>query len=442
MTIPVLLAVTGAAWEADLVRRAEQAPNIRVVRRCVDVPDLLAAAGSGQARAVVVADDLPRLDAEAVAMLHARRIAVVALIDPAEPSREDRLIRIGIERILPADVAAEDLARAISDAVESEPPATTSHFAGGFIPDPTTSQEDSAQASRQASVDADPAPPSPDTAAASDAGDSFVGGGTLVAVWGPTGAPGRTTVAIGLAAELAARGISTLLADADVYGGSVAQALGMLDETSGLAAAARSAAGGTLDVAVLARQSRQVDEQLLVLTGLSRADRWPELRPSAIESIWSVARSLAPCTVVDLGFCLETDEEISFDTMAPRRNGATLVTLEQADEVVVVGTADPVGMARLIRAIHDLRAVVPSVRTRVVVNRVRSGPLGAAAAEAITDTLGRYAGVRPAAVLPFDQPACDAACARGSTLVEAARSSRLRKALQQFAAGVATDLLE
>jgi MinD-like ATPase involved in chromosome partitioning or flagellar assembly len=418
MAVPVLLAVTGAPWEADVVRRTERAPNVRVVRRCVDVPDLLAAAATGQARAVVLAEDLPRLTADSVAMLHARRIAVLALIDPDEPAGEDRLARIGIERILPADVAAEDLARAIADAVESGPPATTAHFAGGFVPQTGSGP-----------------PPVEDV-------EELPGTGRLLAVWGPTGAPGRTTVAIGLAAELAARGVSTLLADADVYGGTVAQALGMLDETSGLAAAARSAGGGSLDVPVLARQSRQLNPHLLVLTGLSRADRWTELRPTAIASVWSVARALAPCTVADAGFCLESDEEISFDTMAPRRNGATLVTLEEADEVVVVGSADPVGLTRLIRAIHELRAVVPSVATRVVVNRVRSGPLGPAPADSVAQALGRYAGVQPAALLPFDQVACDVAVTHGSTLVEAARSSRLRRALQQFAAGVAGDLLK
>ena len=62
-----------------------------------------------------------------------------------------------------------------------------------------------------------------------------------MAVWGPTGAPGRTTVAVGLADEAARLGISTLLVDADVYGGVVAQVLGLLDESPGLAGAARLA---------------------------------------------------------------------------------------------------------------------------------------------------------------------------------------------------------
>ena len=51
-----------------------------------------------------------------------------------------------------------------------------------------------------------------------------------MAVWGPTGAPGRTTVAVGLATELASRGRGTLLLDADPYGGAVAQHLGVLDQ--------------------------------------------------------------------------------------------------------------------------------------------------------------------------------------------------------------------
>lgn len=423
MSVPVLLAVTGAPWEAEVVRRAEQAPGIRVVRRCVDIADVLGTAASGQARAVLIAEDLPRLTADAIAALHARQLVVVALVDPADTGAtsggEHRLSRMGIERILPADVGVADLGRTITEAVEAGPPATTPHIAGGFVP-----------LSRA-------------TAADPDGGDfdQLSGSGRLIVVWGPTGAPGRSTVAVGLASELAERGVSTLLADADVYGGTVAQSLGMLDEASGLASAARSAGSGSLDVATLARQARQLGPHLLVLTGLSRADRWTELRPTAVESVWSTARGLAPCTVVDAGFSIESDEEISFDTLAPRRNGATLATLEEADEIVVVGSADPIGLTRLIRALHELRAAVPSARTRVVVNRVRSGSLGRSPAEAVTEALSRYAGVPVAALLPFDQVACDAALSHGRSLAEAARSSKVRKALQQFADGVIADLL-
>ena len=191
---------------------------------------------------------------------------------------------------------------------------------------------------------------------------------------------------------------------------------------------------------MLAKCARQVEPHLLVLTGLSRADRWTELRPAAVESIWSTARTLAPCTVVDVGFCIEADEEISFDSLAPRRNGATMATLEEADEVIVVGTADPVGLTRLIRAVHELSAVVPAVNVRVVVNRIRSGSLGSSPADAVTEALTQYAGVEPAALLPYDLSAVDTAMSHGRGLAEAAKSSKLRKALQQLAAAVAQDL--
>jgi Flp pilus assembly CpaE family ATPase len=143
--------------------------------------------------------------------------------------------------------------------------------------------------------------------------------------------------------------------------------------------------------------------------------------------------------VVDVGFCIESDEEISFDSLAPRRNGATLATLEEADEVIVVGTADPVGLTRLIRAIHELRAVVPSVSTRVVVNRLRSGSLGSSPSDAIAEALGRYAGVEAAALLPFDQAAVDTAMAHGRSLAESAKSSKLRKSLQQLATTISKE---
>jgi Flp pilus assembly CpaE family ATPase len=262
------------------------------------------------------------------------------------------------------------------------------------------------------------------------------GSGRLVAVWGPTGAPGRTTVAVNVAAELAASGVPTLLADADVYGGVVAQVLGFLDEAPGLAAASRLANNGQLDLAALAAAAPQAAPNLRVLTGISRADRWPELRPSALDQVWLLCRSLAAVTVVDLGFCLEQDEELSFDTAAPRRNGATLATLDAADTVLAVGAADPVGMQRLVRGLAQLREVLPGALPRVVLNRVRRGTVGSEPEGQLAEALERYAGVRDPAYVPEDRETLDAALLQARALHEVDAGSKARVALAGIAAGL------
>ena len=75
----------------------------------------------------------------------------------------------------------------------------------------------------------------------------------------------------------------------------------------------------TLDELVVSLGSR-----LQLLTGIARAERWPELRPTALERVLQLTRTRAQFVVVDCGFNLERDEELSFDTTAPRRNGAII----------------------------------------------------------------------------------------------------------------------
>jgi len=221
----------------------------------------------------------------------------------------------------------------------------------------------------------------------------------------------------------------------------VAQALGLLDESPGIAAAARLATSGSLDAAALAELSRQVDPGFAVLTGIARADRWPELRPSALEAVLAVARRLADVVVVDCGFALEQDEELAYDTAAPRRNGATLAVLADADQVVAVGSADPISLQRLVRGLADLREAVPTsagATPTVVVNRLRAGAVGGGdPAEQVAAALRRYAGVGTVRFVPHDVAACDAALATGRTLREAAPSSPARLALRDLAASVA-----
>jgi Flp pilus assembly CpaE family ATPase len=173
-----------------------------------------------------------------------------------------------------------------------------------------------------------------------------------------------------------------------------------------------------------------------VLTGLARADRWPELRPRAVAAVLEEARRLAGLVVVDCSFNLEDDEELSFDTAAPRRNGVTLTVLDDADTVLCVSGADPVALQRSIRGLDELRDVLPDVEPVLVVNQVRRGPVPGDARQEIGAALSRFAGREARFFLPADRRATDAALASGRTVAEVAPSSPLRTALRAMTASL------
>jgi Flp pilus assembly CpaE family ATPase len=436
VTVPLLAAVSGASWEADLVAALEGgADGVTVVRRCVDLADLLAAAAAGTGRAALVSADLRRLDQDALTRLALAHVAVVGLFTPGDDVAEARLRVLGLDQVLPADTPPHDIAAAVASSLAGEQRRRASNDGGSALlsyGDPAAALAD------LRSKAAAPNGSNGQVLSAESTGwiDPMVepGTGRLVAVWGPTGAPGRTTVAVGIAGELALAGVPTLLADADTYGGSVAQVLGFLDEAPGLAAAARLANLGQLDLAALARVAPTAAPHLRVLTGISRAERWTELRPAALEAVWSLSRSLAAFTVVDCGFSLEQDEELSFDTAAPRRNGATLATLLAADTVIAVGAADPVGLQRLVRALGDLSEAVPGVNPVVVLTKVRTGVVGAEPRKQLAEALERYAGVHDVTFLPYDREPLDDALRQGRMLADVAPESVVRQALAGLAA--------
>jgi len=458
--VAVATAAPDATWEADLVAALEHGePGLAVVRRCVDLADLLAVAAAGAIHAVLMAADLRRLDRDALTRLAAARVAVVGLVDP--PARagderpaqaEQRLRRLGVGHVLPANTTMAALHAAVLAAVEQARSAAPGTGAGLGVGDPGRSLLAEGQTAevpppapgRLGRTGAElpargPEPPSepPSALLGPDEPEEPAPDprpGRVVAVWGPTGAPGRTTLAVGLADEAARFGVPTVLVDADVYGGVVAQVLGLLDEAPGLAAAARLAAHGTLDLTAMQRLSLTVSPRLRVLTGISRAERWPELAATSVEQVLALCREAAPLTVVDCGFCLEQDEELSYDVAAPRRNGATLAVLADADVVLAVGRADPVGVQRLVRALAQLGEVAPAVRPRVVVNRVRRGPVPGDPRSEIGAALQRYAGVGEVSFLPEDRAGVDAALAGGRTLAEQAPGSPLRAAVRDLAA--------
>lgn len=260
--------------------------------------------------------------------------------------------------------------------------------------------------------------------------------GRVIAVWGPAGSPGRTTLAVNLAAELATSGRSVALADADTYSGSVAPTLGMLDEAPGFAAACRLAGSDSLTHAELERVGSRYGSgksAFWVLSGIGRPSRWPELSEAKVTATIQQCRTWAQFTVIDTGFSLERDEEIVSDQFAPRRNAATLAALGEADHIVAVGAADPVGLSRFLRAHVDLVESVPADRIRVAMNKVRASAIGMNPHTQVAQTLARFGRIDSVAMIPFDQPALDAALLTGRTLADAAPRSPARTAIRELA---------
>jgi MinD-like ATPase involved in chromosome partitioning or flagellar assembly len=255
----------------------------------------------------------------------------------------------------------------------------------------------------------------------------------VIAVWGPAGAPGRSTVAVELAVELARGGRHVGLVDADTHAPSLALALGLADEGPGFAAACRQSEFGGVDAAELTRVSVPLGRTgVEVLTGINRPSRWPELSEGRVTGALAACRDWAEWTVVDVSSSLERDEEIMSDLDGPRRNAATLAALRAADLVVAVAGADPVGVSRFLRAYPDLRATIGATPVLVVANRLRPGALGIDARGQVRRTLERFGGIQRVWFLPQDPRSIDAALLSARPVAEVAPKSPFVLALRRF----------
>ena len=439
-----VLTALGNRWDSRVATLLEGSREVTIVRRCADLPDLVATAAAGLGTVALVSSDLRGLDLTVVAQLRSAGVHVVGIAPDGDEDSERRLRQLGVGRIVPGSVELADLEAALT---ETAPPVDEALRTLERDLDLADDLADDLAGDQRAEGMPGPTPPAAppaylDRGGVQGPGDAVdevrvdAAEGRVVAIWGPTGAPGRTTIAVTLASELAGLGIPTVLVDADTYGGSVAQALSFLDEAPGLAAASRAADQGSLDLPTLARLAPVASPGLRVLTGIPKAERWPEIRAAALERVLTLCRSLGEVVVVDCGFSLEDDEELSYDTMAPRRNAATLSTLALADEVVVVGGCDPVGLQRLVRGLQEL-GTVPTPRPTVVVNRVRPGAVGANPEQRVSEALSRFAGVNEVLFVPDDPSALDTALLQGRALAECAPQSPVRPAVRSLAEKVA-----
>ena len=186
-------------YEAPIIQAIQsRADALAIVRRCADLAEVIAAARAGVADLAVIDGADPDLTAEAVGALREAGMEVVALAQHAE---RVRLSALGV-----ASVAA---------------PASPEQVVNSLIAATRTRRSQPATASS-------PPPPPPTSA------------GSVLAVWGTSGAPGRTTLAAGIATMLASRA-PTILIDADTSNPTLSHLLGLPVHASGLSVLARAA---------------------------------------------------------------------------------------------------------------------------------------------------------------------------------------------------------
>ena len=254
----------------------------------------------------------------------------------------------------------------------------------------------------------------------------------VIAITSAAGAPGRSVLANNLASEIAMFGESVLLLDLDCAAPGQAQLLGLAETPVGLSAAMRLARQARLDLAALTRLCIKLAVgrfDLNFLPGLASQDRANEVNLHDLTELINLAQSHFDNVVIDLP-ALMASPKTHIEQL-------TLEIVKRAGRLVLVTAADPLSAARFI----ELRANcnwLAAANSSVVVNRYRTGALGANAKAELAHALARYADCKIDAFVPEDAAGFDAAMLNGLPLSVLKRTSSARLAIQALARALIT----
>lgn len=371
MTPDVAIVHSTRSWAQSLHRFVADHGGARVRARIVDGRQAL-----DEHYDVLVIDDVtsfltPRL----VADLHRAGRRLLGVHDLLEPAGADRLRELGVDDVLASNASPEQFVARIDALV----------LAGRADLD-----QELAVLSSDAAATArfDP------TATAAATGRPA---GKVVAVGGPPGGGGVTETALAVAIGLAADGMRTVLIDLDEVAPAVATRLGLaLHPNLRTAVDVVQHGAGTLVDAI-----QRGPSGLLLVGGARHAVDAGTIRPGEVVDVIDDFARTADCVILDVGHRLE--DLGGFGTIG--RYARARAAIERADTLVGVTAGSPVGVARLLDWVADVR-VINAAPMHIVLNRLTGGKFQRAE---LADEINRTFAPPSLTFVPEDQHVADAA---------------------------------
>lgn len=449
---PVAVYLSHAEHEAGIVSAiTEQSPLLTVIRRCADAAELEAVVRSGIATCVAIGANEPEVDRQFLERLHlvGAKILLLLLPEEGEKTSADALRQLGADGVAfaqHADAVVKALHVLVNPTEQTESGEVyadagqeldaefreitefdnlTSRGREQLREQPSnTMEENSADRTKDnihstehtGTVPAMVAGFPPRAARYSKARHSIFTQesepkesakraehecqGKVILAYGTSGAPGRTTVAVNLAAELA-RTARVLLIDADTHAPSIAHSLGIDVDGSSVAALARAHARGMVTVVHCEEVAYDGPCGMQILTGLNTPHRWRELSPSALSGILQAARRGWDYIIVDIAaVTFELLED--YQQHIPRRDALVARAIEEADQTLVIARADVLGLHRLRHTWEWLEEQGTEIPRLPVINMADSYRCGRRPLHSIAVALSELIPGKDVTVIPYD----------------------------------------
>ncbi len=302
---------------------------------------------------LIVSHRSPLLTRAFVADVHARGRRVLGVHDLAEPASRTHLTDVAVDAVIESDASVDAFVRALVALGEDRGPIG--------LPPAVTERS-----------------------------------GRLVVVGGSPGT-GRTEVAIQLAIASAGRPV---LVDCDDVGPSVAQRLGLaLEPNLRTAIDAVEHGHGRLGDAL----QREQRSGLALVAGVPGPHAWAQVRPGEVLRVVDRLGEEHAAIVADGAGSLH-----DFGGAPGGRNATAQAIVREADAIVAVGDASPVGVTRLLAWLADARSLAPRAPVVVVCNRA---PRDAFRRGELFDEIHQSSDAVDVVFLPVDRCVADAAWA-------------------------------